>query len=163
MRVELEQAGIDKKDMLRQLMNYYIYDFSTYLDFEIDEHTGMFAPYPNYDKLWEEEHNYTSYLFKVEARIAGFAIVETLGGKREAEYYMTEFFVLRKYRKLGVGKTAAIQLFNQYKGRWLISQISTNLPAQNFWRTIIGEYTNGKYAEESRFDNRQISQRFVSS
>ncbi|MNH77449.1 hypothetical protein D3C73_297450 [compost metagenome] len=161
MQVDLVRADIHMKEKFRNLMQYYIYDFSGYLNFEIDENTGMYPPYPDFDKYWENDDKYIPYLFRVGSCTAGFALVEALHGKRNADSYMTEFFVLKKYRKLGVGKAAAIQLFEKYRGRWLISQLSSNIPAQMFWRTIIKEYTNDHYEEETRFDNRQISQRFT--
>ncbi|GIP19868.1 GNAT family N-acetyltransferase [Paenibacillus sp. J22TS3] len=162
MRIELVQVGADKKEILRNLMQFYIYDFSTFLDLEVDGATGSYPSYPDLDKWWDASSRHVPYLLNSGGYIAGFASVELLEGRRNADFYMTEFFVLRKYRRLGVGSDAAVQLFDKYQGTWLVSQISTNLPAQMFWRKIIKKYTAGNYEEDSHFDNRQITQRFSS-
>ncbi|USB31587.1 GNAT family N-acetyltransferase [Paenibacillus sp. YPG26] len=162
MQVDLVRADFHLKEKLRNLMQFYIYDFSGYLGFDIDEETGSYPPYPNFDKYWEGNDSYIPYLFKVGSCTAGFALIEALNGKRSADSYMTEFFVLKKYRRQGVGRSAAIQLFEKYRGRWLVSQLSSNVPAQIFWRTIIRDYTSDEYEEDISLDHRQISQRFTS-
>ena len=60
---------------------------------------------------------------------------------------IAEFFVMRKYRRMGVGRTAAFAAFEQFPGHWEVSQIFQNLPAQHFWRKVIAEYTHGNYRE----------------
>lgn len=58
---------------------------------------------------------------------------------------IAEFFVMKKYRRKGVGRVAAMKIFDMFHGGWEISQWINNLPAQNFWGKVIAEYTNGKY------------------
>lgn len=57
---------------------------------------------------------------------------------------IADFFVMHKYRRLGVGKFSAKKVFDIHKGDWKISQWSKNLPAQKFWKTVINEYTSGQ-------------------
>lgn len=52
---------------------------------------------------------------------------------------------MKKYRRRGVGKEAAMKIFDMFPGGWEISQWANNLPAQKFWKQIVSEYTNGKY------------------
>jgi predicted acetyltransferase len=33
---------------------------------------------------------------------------------------MSEFFVLRKYRRQGIGRTAAVELFERFPGPWRV-------------------------------------------
>lgn len=58
-----------------------------------------------------------------------------------------EFFVMKKYRKKGVGQYVAVEIFNKFRGFWKVAQIESNLPAQIFWRKIIERYTNNNYQE----------------
>ena len=48
---------------------------------------------------------------------------------------------MKKYRRKGVGKVASMKIFDMFPGGWEISQWKNNLPAQNFWKQIINEYT----------------------
>ncbi len=58
---------------------------------------------------------------------------------------IAEFFVMKKYRQKGVGRAAAMKIFDMFHGGWEVSQWVNNLSAQNFWRKVISAYTNGKY------------------
>ena len=60
---------------------------------------------------------------------------------------MAEFFVMRKFRRQGVGSRVARQLFDRFPGRWEIAQKLENKIGQAFWRTLIADYTNGSYRE----------------
>ncbi|MDN4074889.1 GNAT family N-acetyltransferase [Fictibacillus terranigra] len=81
---------------------------------------------------------------------AGFALIR----KQHGIYHMSEFFVLKKYRKQGIGKEAAFAVFQQFPGDWDIAQIPQNKPAQAFWTNIIHDYTNGDFADQfSHKDN----------
>jgi predicted acetyltransferase len=58
---------------------------------------------------------------------------------------ISEFFVMRKYRKKGVGRAAAIEVFDMFPGLWEVLQHEANVPAQRFWEEVIGAYTGGHY------------------
>lgn len=49
-------------------------------------------------------------------------------------YSIAEFFVMKKYRKAGIGSRAANIIFNTFKGEWKIGQLESNVPAQGFLR-----------------------------
>ncbi|WP_342435685.1 hypothetical protein NSS79_18810 [Paenibacillus sp. FSL L8-0436] len=66
---------------------------------------------------------------------------------------MTEFFVMQKYRRSGVGTWAAHRLFDMFPCDWKISQIRANTPARNFRHRVIGSYTGDEFKE--RFNSRK--------
>lgn len=39
----------------------------------------------------------------------------------------------------------AKKIFDMFPGGWEISQWANNVPAQEFWKKIISEYTDGRY------------------
>ncbi|WP_327205186.1 hypothetical protein [Paenibacillus sp. Soil522] len=51
---------------------------------------------------------------------------------------------MKKYRKEGIGKAVAKQIFNLHKGQWEVYQLESNKPAQIFWNKTIDEYTQGR-------------------
>jgi predicted acetyltransferase len=62
---------------------------------------------------------------------------------------MAEFFVMRKYRRLGIGRKAALALLTQFPGPWQVRQQLTNPTATAFWRTVIPYgYTERETPEE---------------
>jgi len=89
---------------------------------------------------------------RVEGRLAGFVLVmhyNYFTGEHAADcpWVIAEFFVMRKYRRQGVGRAAAFQVFDRFPGRWEVAEITSNVGAQAFWRKVIGEYTGGDFAE----------------
>jgi predicted acetyltransferase len=55
---------------------------------------------------------------------------------------------MRKYRRQGVGKSAAFHVFDKFPGKWEVIQHGENAPSQKFWEKIIGEYSAGNFHKE---------------
>jgi predicted acetyltransferase len=60
-------------------------------------------------------------------------------------YAISEFFVLHKYRRNGIGKYCVKYILDKFKGKWQLKYHPKNEISQKFWTKTIGEYTNGKY------------------
>ena len=64
----------------------------------------------------------------------------------EAVWDMAEFFILRGYRRRGVGTAAAHAVWKHFPGRWQVRVMESNTPAQRFWAraisTFLGEAVN---------------------
>jgi predicted acetyltransferase len=50
---------------------------------------------------------------------------------------MAEFFVMRKYRRGGVGVIAARAVFARFPGEWQVRELAANAGAVAFWRKAI--------------------------
>src|SRR5213594_868785 len=73
---------------------------------------------------------------------------------------ISEFFIVRRHRRRGVGTEVARRVFDRYPGKWEVTQLTRNVYAQAFWRRVIGAYTGGRYEERPRPDGRGVMQRF---
>jgi len=123
------QAREEDFDLLARLLQLYLHDFSEHTGWDVDEH-GLFH-YAWLD-AYRHEAGRHAYVFRVEGRPAGFALV------REAErIHMAEFFVLRRYRRAGVGFSATRHLLEAHVGPWSITQLATNPEATSFWHRAI--------------------------
>ncbi len=60
---------------------------------------------------------------------------------------IAEFFIMKMYRRKGIGMKIAQQVFDLYKGKWLAHQLETNAPARKFWNRVIQDYTKGRFKE----------------
>ena len=158
MRVEVRVAAFEEKAVLRRLMQLYLYDFTEFLDHELDEHGEFGNRY--FDHYWAADAGETRapYLVRADGKLAGFALVRRVG---EGPWKMAEFFVLRMYRRHGVGSEAARTVFGLHPGPWEVHEVARNLPAQAFWRRIIGEVTGGQFDEE--VNDEAVVQRFTSN
>jgi predicted acetyltransferase len=157
--VEVRRASIGDKIILRHLIQLYSYDFTEFVDIEMDEH-GLYR-YDYFDHYWTEEKR-LPFLVRVAGKFAGFAFMKKEVKDDGSPYsYIAEFFIMKKYRGKGIGQAAAFQLFDLFPGEWQISELATNYPAQAFWRKIIGRYTGGAF-EETVMEDGDVLQVFNS-
>jgi predicted acetyltransferase len=146
MIVQIKEASIEQKPILERLMQLYLYDFSEIEGGDVNR-DGLFE-YKYLDSYWTESGRFP-FLIYVDDKIAGFVLVNshTYLQKRGEGKSIAEFFVMRKYRKQGIGKMVAFHIFDRFPGKWEVQQTKRNVVAQRFWRNVIGEYTGSKFAE----------------
>jgi predicted acetyltransferase len=144
MNVGILPASLADKPVLRNLLELCQHDYSEYNHDDVDEH-GLFG-YKYLDQYWTEAERYP-FLIRVDGRLAGFVLVRRVE-EDPVTYSIAEFFVMRKYRRQGIGGQAARFIFDRFPGRWQIEQEADNLPAQNFWRHVIAEYTQENFTEQ---------------
>ncbi len=146
MNVMVEPATIDAKSVIRRLMQLYLYDFTEFLSIEIDEHGEFANTYLDHYWALDERETREPFLLRADGKLAGFALVRR---KSDGPWIMAEFFVMRRYRRTGVGSQAARTVFARFPGEWKVSQVKQNTPAQAFWRRIIAEVSGGQFIEET--------------
>lgn len=142
-------APLDQKPALENLMHLYLYEFSDYDGADADAQ-GRFID-ENLQRYWVETGRFP-FVVRVAGKLAGFVLVRQISdpGAAVLVHSIAEFFILRKYRRQGIGKRVAWQIFDRFPGHWVVEEMSNNLPAQRFWREIIAEYTGGNYQETQR-------------
>jgi len=148
--IKLIKAQDSHKAALKNMFQLYLHDLSEYtmnLDVNAD---GIFES-NDVDTFYEQdalipmmiEHNET---------IIGFVLLNMppyapLG----YDYWINDFFILRKFRGQGLGKLVASELFSEYKGKFAMVQLKKNNVAINFWKKVLVE--NGlKYEEKEVVD-----------
>jgi len=161
MEMKMELVPPERKEIIDHLMQFYLYDFTSYLDMDVAPN-GKFHPYPDLNSYWNNREGRYAYLITVHNIPAGFALIEQLQNSLEGDYYMTEFFIMKKYRRSGLGTWAANELFSRHRGNWKVTQVSNNITAQAFWQNVIRAYTGGDFRQKTRSDNGHLSQYFKS-
>lgn len=156
MDVSVTPAELAEKSIVDRLLQLYHYDFTEFVDIKLGA-DGTY-PYRYLDVYWDPEPGEERYpfLIRLDGDLAGFAFVRFLNG----HYLMAEFFVMRPFRRAGVGAVAAAALFQEFPGPWIVHQVPKNLPAQAFWRRVIGDFTSGRFDESTDADG--VTQRFTS-
>src|SRR5215216_2568053 len=127
--VEVEPVSYSDKDVLGRLIEFYVYDYSEYMGWDVDAH-GVFG-YRYLDHYWTDADRHPFFI-RVDGRLAGFALVRS--GR---PHDMAEFFVMRKYRRAGVGTEAARLVLGRFPGSWEVRQLEANVAGSNFWRSAI--------------------------
>jgi predicted acetyltransferase len=153
MNIEITPARDDEIEIVRNFFAFYIHDLSEFGRWDVNEEGCFAVPkgVANYwngppiaGSRWRREWQGFPYLVRVDGKLAGFALVKQIA---DATFDMGEFFVLRRFRRSGVGQFVAHALFDRHPGRWEVREMPLNLPAQGFWRRIIGAYTNNDFVE----------------
>ncbi|MCV2353055.1 GNAT family N-acetyltransferase [Paucibacter sp. B2R-40] len=140
-------ASPDERPVVRHLLQLYLHDFSAFDGDDVNE-AGLYH-YPWVEEYWQAPK--AAFVFKVAGRYAGFCLVDgaqaglLLPG---SEHAICEFFVLRKYRKSGLGRFAAAAVFSSRAGRWEVAEHANNHAAQTFWRRVIADFSRGQFSEQ---------------
>jgi predicted acetyltransferase len=142
MTVTLHPATPDDEPVLRRLLELYRHDFSEVDGADLDER-GLFG-YPYLDRYWTEPDR-SAFLLRVEGRLAGFVLINGHTYTDEGERAVAEFFVVRKYRRRGVGRRAAIAVFERIPGVWEVPVRAANAAAHAFWRAAIEAAVGAAY------------------
>lgn len=143
-QVNLVEVPYDQKFILKQLLELYEYDFSEFNNNDVNEY-GMYG-YKYLDHYWTEDSRHPFFI-KANGQLAGFVLINGFCYLYEnvQAHAIAEFFVMRKYRRYGIGKTAATQVFDQFKGNWEVLQHGNNDASKLFWKNVIHTYTSGSY------------------
>ena len=80
-------------------------------------------------------------LIRRDGRTVGFTLVSrgSPASDDPDDLDLQEFFVLRRYRRMGVGREAARLLWNRLRGRWIVRVSRGNRVALPFWSATIAE------------------------
>jgi len=149
--LEIRRARADEQETVGNLMELYLHDLTDYWPYDVDA-TGRFGA-PSLPTYWHDQSR-CAYVFLVEGVYVGFALVSTDVCLPQNQYWMAQFFVLRRYRRRGIAQAAACRIFDDLPGRWEVGQIPLNTPAQTFWLRVIDQYTRGQFETETFDDER---------
>ena len=126
MNVELTPVAEDHKPVLANLIQLYRYDISEIRGYDLTAH-GTFT-YPYLDHFFTEDTREACFI-TAGGTLAGFTMTRRLGdGTRE----VSEFFVVRRHRRHGIGRAAAHQMFHRHPGPWQLTFDHANHPATQF-------------------------------
>lgn len=96
-------------------------------------------------------------LIERDGEPVGFAVVQRVA----TAHRLSEFFVVRSSRSLGVGAAAARLIFDRFEGAWEISTLASDVRAIGFWRRVIARYARA--GVEERRERGEVVQHFLSN
>ena len=145
--------------------------YGEYIDSLADLNTGLYsvigAGNPREEEIFanwfSNDHTHPLLILKGQERV-GFALVARptipAAGEPAADFRMSEFFVRKQHRRVGMGRDAARLIFDRFAGSWEIVEYQRNPGAVEFWRRVLAGYCAGGYTERSRHG--EVQQRFRS-
>lgn len=152
MKIELNLVSVDEKEILKNLLEKYDYEFSQWNHRDVNK-LGLYG-YDYLDCYWTEPNRF-AYFIMVENQLAGFVMVNDYPEVEDevTDFVIAEFFVMYKYRKKGVGKKAAFAVFDKHHGKWQLKRHPHNIASVYFWNNVVNEYTKGNYRLVESYPN----------
>jgi predicted acetyltransferase len=151
LEVSLDQARSSEAGLLANLLELYVHDLSEVfplIELRADGRFG-YDPLPLY---WSEPERRFPFLIRCGGRVAGFVLVARGSPASDDPdvFDVAEFFIVRRYRRSGVGRLAAFLLWDRLRGRWIVRVSEGNRGAIPFWAAVVAEYTKGALTEFTR-------------
>ena len=143
--VRIRRALAEDRLPIARMLELYQYELSDIWDQDLDLH-GEYGY--ALDRYWQDPAC-RPYIVGVAGHPAGFALVDAALKVGHTGCWMDQFFILKKYRRRGLGRALAWHVFDALPGPWEVGQMAANTAAQRFWRRLIADYSGGHYTEHS--------------
>ncbi len=149
--IELIPALPEQEPILANLLELYAHDFSEFLDLVLGS-DGRFG-YGDLPLYWREP-NRRPFLVRVNGNWAGLVLLKrgSVMSGNETVWDMAEFFVIRGYRRRGIGTEVAHEVWRRFPGRWEVRVMQSNHAAYPFWEHAIAAFT-GEAIPSVRVEN----------
>lgn len=144
MEIKLEQVTLEGKDVLQRLLQYSLFEESG-TDLNEMNSDGTFT-YEWFHHYFTDKDRDAYFIKEMDTdKLLGFAMVNEHLEILKDGHSIAEFMVIPKYRRRGIGKKAAIHIFEKYKGNWEIKPSYGSEKAHLFWENVIREYTGDRF------------------
>ena len=152
MTVTLKQA--ENVNLINTLFQYYLYDMSEYTGWN-PNNDGSYAIDTNaigLNDYWTMPDHHPFYIY-TNNELAGFALIRRYPNENN-RYDIGQFFVLRRFKRQGVGAAAFNAVLDLFPGPWLTRVLPDNHGANLFWTAVIAKRTNNQFSvsSEHHFD-----------
>ena len=146
MNVKLKEIAIHHKEKLHPFLVSYFREIDP--SKIIENGNNIKVDYPYLDLYWKDSDRIPLFVI-LEKKIIGFVLINSWTECKDfdADRSIAEFYIQKAYRRKGIGKRVAFEIFNKFDGTWEIKQSMSNPMAVKFWRKTVEEYTNHQFSE----------------
>ncbi|MBM3071904.1 GNAT family N-acetyltransferase [Enterobacter sp. RHBSTW-00994] len=148
--VSLRTAENDRH-IIENLFRYYVYDLAEYGKWRCGQDGQYLFNSSLLDPHWSRDDHWP-YLIYDEDELAGFCLLRRYPFDVRT-YDVDQFFVLRKFKGMGVGKEAFRLAVTERPGYWQTRVMLENTAALRFWRSAIASVSGGEFREVIRKDD----------
>jgi predicted acetyltransferase len=136
--LELVPTDLEQMPLIRNLYQFYAYESSDWEqeDVEVD---GRFYIHDEHLVRYWQEPGWSAELLLVDGFIAGFLLIERseLPGVDALE--LADLFILKKYRRRGIGRAVVTQVLTSGEENWLVRFYGQDEIAVAFWRSVLSD------------------------
>jgi len=147
-RVQLQLVTREQETPLTNLLELYLHDMSEFVPIRISDQ-GRFG-YAWLPMYWAEPDQRFAYLIHSDEGLSGFVLVgPDSSGVNPDALEVSEFFVLRRLRRSGVGRAAAHALWRERPGPWVVRVSDGNPVGRVFWARVVSEFVGMRFTERT--------------
>ena len=138
MQIQLVPASAAQRPLIRNLYQFYAYDSSDWEGEDVETDGRFYIHEAHLARYWQEP-GWSAQLILADGFIAGFLLIERceLPGIDAAEF--ADLFILRKYRRRGIGRALFQQLVCASGEPWVISLYRDDPLGMPFAQALLGE------------------------
>jgi len=133
--IALLPTTADQAPLIRNLYQFYSYESSDWEQEDVEVDGRFYIHDEHLHRYWQDD-GWGAYLVLADGFIAGFVLVERseLPGIDALE--LADLFILKKYRRQGIGQAVALQLLGG-EGDWLLRCYAQDAPAVAFCKAVL--------------------------
>jgi len=132
--MKIVEAVLNEKSKFEKMLDHYLAELKTHREFNASALDS--ESYRYLDLYWGEKGRHP-YLFYFEDNLSGFSFVRDPGSTKSECSQMAEFYIIPERRLQGIGKKAAIAVFDLFPGNWEVQIHIKNVVAVKFWKKCI--------------------------
>lgn len=136
--LELHVTQADQAHLIRNLYQFYAYETSDWEQEDVDG-DGRFYIHEEYLARYWQEPGWSAQLVTVEGAIAGFVLIERSEVPGIDALELADLFILKKYRRQGIGRSVALHVMSDTREPWLVRFHQQDEVAQAFWQAASAE------------------------
>ena len=139
-KIQITPASIEQQSVIAQLYELYTYEMTDLANFDINNN-GYYG-YSDLPLYWTTPNRYP-YLIWVNNKLAGFVLIQQgspIDDDNPDIWDIAEFFIMRKFRKKGIGQFVAQSIWASHPGSWQVRVWENNTTAHQFWNNNIEQF-----------------------
>lgn len=155
MKFELEKVRKDEKEILKNLLEFYQYDFNIFYNADLNKN-GRFE-FIDTDEYFKDTENKALFI-RVNGKYAGFILVSNNTVYANKGKCIEEFWIMPKYRKGMFAFDVLREVFNQIQTKIEFIVLKKN----KRWLKSLNYWVEKNYRIEKKVDIKKWDEDFVS-
>jgi predicted acetyltransferase len=144
------QSAEHHRQIVENLFRYYVYDLSEFSRRPCNDDGNYSFSSSLLDPHWSRDDHWP-YLVYCGEELAGFCLVRHYPYDLQ-RYDIDQFFIIRRFRGMGVAKEAFRLAVSDRPGLWQTRVMLENISALQFWRSAINSVCAGLCEERIQAD-----------
>ena len=136
--IALLPTTADQAPLIRNLYQFYSYESSDWEQEDVEVDGRFYIHDEHLHRYWQDD-GWGAYLVLADGFIAGFVLVERseLPGIDALE--LADLFILKKYRRQGLGRAVAQQILGNHPHNWLLRCYRQDHLAMAFCSAVLAD------------------------